>query len=164
MKVKAFGIYNLTENFLDEQYPDFYPSKRGRPFVLVFQDKQNQDVLWAVPISKAEKYKKILEKYPANVVEYDLPKYKSYILIQNIVPCTLEDIQNEYKVAGIHLCIKSKKKQHEIANKANKILSLIKRDQLKAQLIVKDMYFKICYEEALEKETHQVIEDMQIKL
>lgn len=163
MEIKSFGIYNLKKEYLEDRYPSFFPGKKGRPFALIFQDKANPDILWALPISKSQKYENILKKYPNNIVKYKMPKFNSYILTQNIIPLYKSDIANEYRVNDVHVTIKSPLKQKEILAKSNRFLFLIKNSFVQYHNVVKELYEELSEEIELKNEEHDLIKNEIMK-
>ena len=108
MKVENGKFYFINDKFFDifKNYKLMENKENGnkRPCYFCFNDLENEEIIWFVPISsKVEKYKKIYEnKKETRKKVYNfvfgkvLGKEKAF-LIQNIFPITEEYIENKYQ-------------------------------------------------------------------
>lgn len=106
-----------------------------RDLVIIALSKKEEDkILWLIPISsKVEKYKKVyinkLKKYKkVDTIVFGKVKGKENVfLIQNMFPILEEYIESRYMYKNKPIEI-TYSLQQEIESKANKIISLVRRD------------------------------------
>ena len=108
MKVESGKFYFIKDKFFDifQDYKLMQNKENGnkRPCYFCFNDPENEEIIWFVPISsKVEKYKNIYEnKKKSRKRVYNfvfgkvLGKEKTF-LIQNIFPTTEEYIESKYQ-------------------------------------------------------------------
>ena len=108
MKVESGKFYFIKDKFFDvfKGYKLMENKENGnkRPCYFCFNDPENEEIIWFVPISsKVDKYKTIFEsKKKTRKKVYNfvfgkvLGKEKAF-LIQNIFPTTEEYIESKYK-------------------------------------------------------------------
>lgn len=110
---ELFKEYNLMQNKEDGN---------KRPCYFCFKDKDDDDIMWFVPIStKYEKYEKIYQNKKKkrskvyNFVFGEVVGKKAVFLIQNIFPVIEKFVQEKYKSAGIDVSISETIKKKVIA-------------------------------------------------
>ncbi len=108
MKIENGKFYFIKDSFFDifKEYKLMQNKENGnkRPCYFCFNDLENEEIIWFVPISsKVDKYKSIYEnkkKTKKKVYNFVfgkvLGKEKTF-LIQNIFPTTQEYIESKYK-------------------------------------------------------------------
>lgn len=121
--IQKYGIkYNLMEN---------KETGTKRPCYFCFKDRNDEHIIWFVPISKQyEKYKSIYEKKkqkihrePLNFVFGIVKDENAVFLIQNMFPTTTKYIEEKYQVKNNDVTI-SMPLQKEIIEKAESVLRL----------------------------------------
>lgn len=140
MKINVGCFYFIKDIFFDiMDDPELMQNKENgtkRPCYYCFKNKDNENIIWFIPIStRIEKYKKIykqklekqikLGKTPSidTIVFGYVSNTYSTFLIQNMFPVTEEYIESKYIRNNIEITL-SHKLQKEIIRKANKVLSL----------------------------------------
>ncbi|RBP59323.1 hypothetical protein DES36_11948 [Alkalibaculum bacchi] len=136
MKPEPNYIYTIKDKFFVE-YPD--PSLKfnkggGRPHYYAFEDKENDQILWMIPMStKIEKFEAILknreeQKKPKDIAHVcTVGNRKSAFVIQDMFPVTKDYILDNYRIKGEPLKLLEKKDIQAINGKAERIHSLIKK-------------------------------------
>ena len=142
MQIDVGCFYFIKDNFFDIiDDPELMQNKENgskRPCYYCFKSKDNDKIIWFIPIStKVDKYKNIYDKKIQNQIKlgktpsidtivfgYVSNTYSTF-LIQNMFPVTEEYIENKYIKNNIAITL-SKKLQHEVISKANKVLNLYK--------------------------------------
>lgn len=154
----------------DKFYSDFpncglMPNKEStsqntgnRPCFFAFQDKENKQIFWFVPISSKsdEKYKRIYDK---NIEKYGRCDFLDFgivlgtratFLIQNIFPVTKDYIDSRYVVDGV--VVKTDNvTTHRVIQKANDVLEKSKRG-IKLAFTDIDKIYSSLLEQIAEKE------------
>ena len=108
MRVENGKFYFIKDEFFEifKEYQLMQNKENGnkRPCYFCFNDKENEKIIWFVPISsKVEKYKAIYEvkkksrKKVYNFVFGKVLGKEKVFLIQNIFPTTEEFIGNKYQ-------------------------------------------------------------------
>ena len=137
MKVENGKFYFIKDDFFDvfKGYKLMENKENGnkRPCYFCFNDLENKEIIWFVPISsKVEKYKLIYEKKNKNrkkvynfVFGKVLGKEKAF-LIQNIFPTTEKYIESKYqnKMRDVEITEVLKK---EIIETSMKVINLAKK-------------------------------------
>ena len=138
MKVENGKFYFIKDDFFDvfKGYKLMENKENGnkRPCYFCFNDLENKEIIWFVPISsKVEKYKLIYEKKNKNrkkvynfVFGKVLGKEKAF-LIQNIFPTTEKYIESKYqnKMRDVEITEVLKK---EIIETSMKVINLAKKE------------------------------------
>ena len=140
-----FGLYVLTDYFLDNIYPKYYPINKitgERPFFMIFKDDKKKDVYWLIPISSQDKkYEEVFKKYP-NAGEFVVlhNNKRSAVLTQNIIPVRKEHIEREFTVNNIHYVLKDKQKRKVILKKAKIVKALLLNKKMNASIDILKIY------------------------
>ena len=110
---ELFKDYSLMQNKEDGT---------KRPCYFCFKDKDDDDIIWFVPIStKYEKYEKIYQRKKKkrskvfNFVFGEVVGKKAVFLIQNIFPVVEKFVQEKYRLAGMDVSISENVKKKVIA-------------------------------------------------
>ena len=121
--IKKYGIrYNLMSN---------KETGTKRPWYFCFKDKENENIIWFVPILKQyEKYKSIynrkkqkINREPLNFVFGIVKDENATFLIQNMFPTTEKYIEEKYQIQKHDITV-SGPLQKEIIEKAGDVLRL----------------------------------------
>jgi len=140
----SFGLYVLTQEYMDKHYIAKYPQDKEtgeRPFFFAFKE-DSSDMYWVIPISsKVEKYKPVIAKFSNAGYIHELYGGKeSVILTQNVVPAKNEHFEREFTVNSIHYILKDENVKHEIMTRAKSIIAIIKHRDIPFFKEVKDLY------------------------
>ena len=130
------GMFYFVKNDFIKKYKNYnlmHNKNNGikRPFYLVFNDKHNNEIYWAIPLSRQySKYKKIYKKLieksngkfePFNFVFIN-NKENSVFLLQNMFPIIKKYVlNNNYYLNNDNLITPNKR--NEIIKKAKRIMS-----------------------------------------
>ena len=137
MKVENGKFYFIKDEFFDifKDYKLMQNKESGnkRPCYFCFNDPENEEIIWFVPISsKVAKYKAIYEyKKKVRKTVYNfvfgnvLGKEKAF-LIQNIFPTTEKYIESKYQNKMVDVEISEKLKQEIIQTSLN-VIKLAKK-------------------------------------
>ncbi len=140
MKIEIGYFYFIKDSFFelvhDQELMKNKENNVKRPCYFCFRSKENDKIIWFIPIStKIEKYKKIYEnklnkqkelgKRPSidTLVFGLVSNTYSTFLIQNMFPVTEKYIEAQYTRKNQPITL-SNKLQKEVISKANKVLSL----------------------------------------
>lgn len=140
-----FGLYVLTDDYMNNIYPKYYPQNKDsgeRPFFMIFKDDKKENVYWLIPISsQCEKYKEVFAKYPnaGELVELYNKKI-SAVLTQNIIPVKKENIEREFTVNKINYVLKDSHKRKKILKKAKIVKTLLLHGKMKSSVDIKKIY------------------------
>lgn len=144
--------------FLKDSYFEKFSDQQGilqnkgnenfRPYFYAFDDKNNPNIFWAVPISsQCEKYLKIYNNSKAKYGRCDtivfgkvLGKNKAF-LIQNMCPVSKEYVSSEYMLNGINVSVHPKVEETLI----RKARAVIAKYNHGVKLIFPDVH-KMCKE------------------
>lgn len=137
MKVEKGKFYFIKDEFFelvkDKELCTNKENGNKRPCFYCFKDKNDQNLIWFIPISsKLEKYKKIYHKKMerTGVVDTIVFGYvegeQRAFLIQNMFPTTEKYIVQKYIRQNRDVVI-NEKLNREIQVKANKILTLVEK-------------------------------------
>ena len=136
MKPEPNYIYTIKDRFFAD-YPD--PSLKfnkggGRPHYYAFEGKENDQILWMIPMStKTEKFESIIKKRESQDKPNDIAHVckvgsrKSAFVIQDMFPITKDYIRDNYRIEGEPLKLVAKKDIDAINQKAERIHSLIQK-------------------------------------
>ena len=136
MQIENGRFYFISDEFIQKygtKYNLMGNKETGtkRPCYFCFKDKENEKIIWFVPISKqCEKYKIIYSKKkqkinrePLNFVFGIVKDENATFLIQNMFPITKKYIEEKYQVQKHDVTV-SVPLQKEILEKAEDILRL----------------------------------------
>ena len=144
MKIEDGRFYFVNNNFMD-RYGEKYKlmknkeSGNSRPCYFCFRDKENENIIWFVPISKqVDKYKKIYfekmmkyQKEPLNFVFGKVRNNDSVFLIQNMFPCIEKYIENKYKINRVNDVTIFEDTKIKVIQKARVLLRLTKEKNIR---------------------------------
>ena len=134
--MKKTGFYIIKDQFFEEMSDPYLKGNKAgnRPHYYCFEDASTW-IYWMIPLSsRIDKYKSIMEKKAkagkpcdiVHIVKLDDSR-ESAFLIQDMFPITEEYIEREYTIAGNHLMLTSEHTVNEIAQKARKVMGMLKR-------------------------------------
>lgn len=138
MKVKQRYFYFIKESFFKElkdiKLLNNKENGNKRPCYYCFKENKEDKIMWFIPVSsKVEKYQKIyinkLKRYKqVDTIVFGKVKGKQNVfLIQNMFPVTEQYIEKQYTNKNRPVKI-TYTLQEEIEVKANKILSLVRKE------------------------------------
>lgn len=147
MKIKIGNFYFIKDKFFefinDSELMQNKENGTKRPCYFCFKSKENDKIIWFIPVStKVDKYKIIynnkinkqikLGKKPSidTIVFGYISNVYSTFLIQNMFPVTEKYIESQYKKNSIEITL-SNKLQKEVISKANKVLMLYNKGMKK---------------------------------
>ena len=133
--MKKTGFYIIKDQFFEEMSDPYLKGNKAgnRPHYYCFEDAST-GIYWMIPLSsRIDKYKSIMEKKAkagkpcdiVHIVKLDDSR-ESAFLIQDMFPITEEYIEREYTIAGNHLMLNSEHTVNEIAQKARKVMGMLK--------------------------------------
>lgn len=129
MEIKKSAFYLVKNEFFEKiQDPSLPIQKSGRPVYYCLPDKNNKDILWAIPMTtKLDKVKKIIEKAggeeKCNTYVINTSEKKSAFNIRDIFPIKANYIEREYLKRGKHYVLKNKDLINRIEIKADNMIS-----------------------------------------
>ncbi len=132
MKVEKGKFYFIQDEFFelvkDKELCTNKENGNKRPCFYCFKDKNNQNLIWFIPISsKLEKYKKMERTGVVDTIVFGYVEGEQRaFLIQNMFPTTEKYIIQKYIRQNRDVVI-NEKLNKEIQIKANKILTLVEK-------------------------------------
>ena len=139
MQIEDGRFYFVNDEFMNKYGMKYKLMKNkesgnSRPCYFCFKDKENENIIWFVPISRqVEKYKKIYnekmtkyQKEPLNFVFGKVRNNDSVFLIQNMFPCIDKYIVNKYVISKSDDVTIFDDTKKEVLNKARTLLRITK--------------------------------------
>lgn len=152
-----YGLYIIKDNYFNK-FEDIGNikkwNKRGRPQFLYLKDNKHTDIYWVIPLTtKLDKVKALIKKEEAEFGENNCIKAyilkvggkKRGLLIQDMMPITVDYVDHKFTYGKNHVIIKNKKDLRIINSKSNTWLALIKQgrvffeDQVRAIKIYEEL-------------------------